>query len=192
MNRCILTLCFFVLALLPMGASGQTGDSSANRDAASSSQTADHAAKAADLRKLMEVADTKSMMAQTLDQMTQNLKTIMTKSLPPGPYRAKMIDLFVERFRATLDMQAMADIHAAAYDKYFSDDDVKSLIVFYQTPAGQKMLQVAPQMAADEQAQGMKLGEAAGREAMTAVLAEHPEFKQAMQDAAQLQRGTSQ
>jgi uncharacterized protein len=140
-------------------------------------------AKAADIQHLLELTGMRSMMAQTVSSMEENLKPAIVDSLPPGDYREKLSDLFFEKFNSMLDVQRLIDMAAAAYDKYLSDDDIKGLIQFYQTPLGQKTLTVLPQLTAELQADGTKLGQEVGQEAMTEVLAEHPDLAKALRDA---------
>lgn len=145
-------------------------------------------AKAADIQRLMEVAGTRKMVDQMMASMqTTTLRPTLEKALPPGPYRARLIDLFFERLKAKMDSQQFIDMAAAAYDKYLTDEDIKALIAFYQTPLGQKTLTILPQMSAELQQEGFRVGEQAGRDAMTEVLAEHPDLARSMQDAAALQ-----
>jgi len=117
--------------------------------------------------------------------MEANIRPNLEGSLPPGEYRARLIDLFFEKFRAKLTIQDFLDMAAAAYDKYLTDDDIKGLIQFYQTPLGQKTLTILPKLTAELQTEGMKKGEDAGRDAMNEVLTEHPDLAKALQDAAQ-------
>lgn len=140
-------------------------------------------AKAADIQRLLELTGMRSIMAQTVSSMEENLKPAIVDSLPPGDYREKLSDLFFEKFNSKLDVQRLIDMAAGAYDKYLSDDDIKGLIQFYQTPLGQKTLTVLPQLTAELQADGMKLGQDVGQESMTEVLAEHPDLAKAMRDA---------
>lgn len=140
-------------------------------------------AKAADIQRLLELTGMRAIMAQTVSSMEENLKPAIVDSLPPGDYREKLSDLFFEKFNSKLDVQRLIDMAAGAYDKYLSDDDIKNLIQFYQTPLGQKTLTVLPQLTAELQADGMKLGQDVGQESMTEVLAEHPDLAKAMRDA---------
>lgn len=117
----------------------------ANSDVAPT-QTKIDPVKAADIQRLMDVAGTKAVVAETMNQMEANMRPMLVKSLPPGDYRDKLIDLFFERFRSKFDMQQFLDMAAAGYDKYLSDEDIKGLIQFYQTPLGQKTLTVIPKL----------------------------------------------
>jgi len=132
------------------------------------------------------------MLNETLNSMVTSVRPTLVHSLPPGPYRDKLVDLFFEKFRTKINAQQFIDMGVAAYDKYFSDDDIKDLTQFYQTPIGKKSLTILPKLTVDLQTQGMQLGQQAGRESMTEVLAEHPELAKAMQDAAQLASSPTQ
>ena len=138
--------------------------------------------KEADIRRLMDVVGTRNLMAETMDNMEKNLRPTLTASLPAGDYRAKLIDLFLEKFamRSHDLIPKLIDMAVITYDKYLTDDDVKGLIAFYQTPIGQKMNSVLPKIVIEMQTQGQKLGEQEGRNTMMEVLAEHPELVKAM------------
>lgn len=142
-------------------------------------------AKEADIRHLLEITGAKSLTSQIMAGMKDNLKPVLTNSLPPGDYRAKLIDLFFDKFmaRANAEFPKLLDAAVPIYDKYLSAEDIKGMIQFYQTPLGQKTLSVLPQITAAMQSQGQKLGEQIGRESMLEVLSEHPDLAKAMEDA---------
>jgi len=140
-------------------------------------------AKAADIQSLLELTGMRSMMAQTITSMEANLKPAVVASLPPGDYREKLSDLFFDKFNSKLNVQRFIDMATVAYDKYLSDEDIKGLIQFYQTPLGQKTLTVLPKLTTELQAEGMKVGQDVGQESMTEVLAEHPDLAKALKDA---------
>jgi uncharacterized protein len=145
-------------------------------------------AKAADIQRLIEVAGMKKLISETMAGMVVNVRPTLEHSLPPGPYREKLIALFLERLQSKLQPQQFMDMAAAAYDKYLTDDEIKGLTAFYQTPLGQKTLTILPQLTIELQKQGMQLGEQAGRDSMQEVLAEHPDLAQSLQDAAALRQ----
>lgn len=141
-------------------------------------------AKEADIRKLLEVSGTKAIMIDTMGSLLKSLRPMLENALPPGDYRGKLIDLFYVKFQSKLDLNRFLDMAMVSYDRYFSDEEIKSLIVFYQTPAGQKTVSVMPKIINEMREGGQKLGEPLGRDAMQEVLAEHPELLEAMQAAA--------
>jgi uncharacterized protein len=140
-------------------------------------------AKEADIRQLMDVAGTKALMAQMMGTMETSIKPMLSNAFPPGDYREKLIDLFIAKFKSQSNLQQLLDLIVPIYDKYFSDKEIKDLIQYYRTPLGQKTIEVMPKLFAESQEAGRKWGEALGRQSMIDVLAEHPEFKKAMEGA---------
>jgi hypothetical protein len=62
------------------------------------------------------------------------------------------------------------------YDKHLSSEDLKELLAYYQSPFGQRMLKVLPEVAHESQQAGFKLGQQAAREAMEELKPEYPDF----------------
>ncbi|HTU34311.1 MAG TPA: DUF2059 domain-containing protein [Candidatus Acidoferrum sp.] len=141
-------------------------------------------AKEADIRQLLDIAGTTALVDQLMDRTIQSLKPVMTNSLPAGNYRAQLIDLFFAKFRSKFDTKRLLDLAIARYNENFSDDEIKGLIAFYQTPLGHKVITVLPSMMAELQGDGQKMGQEIGRGSMMEVLQEHPELAQALQEAA--------
>lgn len=142
-------------------------------------------AKEADIRRLLDVAGTTTLMTEVMKNMTGNLRTTLARALPPGDNRAKLIDLFVDKFtaRATVEFPKLVDAMIPIYDQYFTDDEIKGLIDFYQTPLGKKTISVLPKITIEMQNKGQQLGERIGRESMQEVLTEHPELAPGAQGA---------
>ena len=146
--------------------------------------------KAADIQKLMDVMGMKDVMTTTMNQMLASIKPTMSQMLPPGDYRDTLLNLFLQRLQSKLNVQQFLDQAEAAYDKYYSDDDIKGLIQFYQTPLGKKMLAVLPSLTVEVTNNGRALGQEAGRDAMLEVLAEHPDIAKQLQDASSSSQGS--
>jgi hypothetical protein len=140
-------------------------------------------AKEADIRRLLDLTGVKALVAQTMDGMEKTIKPLVANSLPPGDYREKLIDLFFTRFRSKTDGQHLLDMAVPIYDKYFSHEEIRGLIKFYETPLGQKTISVIPQLMGELQEEGRKWGGDLGRESMQEVLAEHPDLLQALEAA---------
>jgi uncharacterized protein len=140
-------------------------------------------AKEADIRKLLELTGAKAIESQTMSGMESGIRPLMTNSLPPGEYREKLIELFFEKFHTKAKMENLVNLSVPVYDKYLSDEEVKGLIQFYETPLGQKAVSVLPKMTQEIQQQGREWGQKMGRESMEEVLTEHPELEKALEDA---------
>ena len=139
--------------------------------------------KQADIRRLLEITGSGALATQSMDQMEKTIRPMVTDALPPGEYRAKVVDLFFEKFRSKRDPANLMNLVIPIYDKYYSDEDIRGLIQLYQTPLGKKMLSTLPNVMAESQAAGTKWGEQIGRESMIEVLTEHPELQKAMEEA---------
>jgi uncharacterized protein len=139
--------------------------------------------KEADIRKLLDLMGTTGLMQQILQNSEKSLRPLMANALPAGEYRDKLLDLFFAKFQSELKTQSLIDLAVPVYDKYFSDEDIKGMIQFYQTPLGQKAVKTMPQLMNELSQAGRKMGEDIGRRSMLEVMAEHPELEKAMEDA---------
>jgi hypothetical protein len=182
MNRALLLWALIVTCAVSLHS--QTGDRS--NASAAAPQAGDAAAvdpvKQADIQRLIELTNGNAMALQFMDFMEKALRPTLTNSLPPGDYRGKLLDLFFERLRSKVSGDIL-NLAVPVYDKYYSDDELKSLIQFYETPLGKKTISVMPKIMSEMQASGQKLGERAGRQAMLEILAEHPDLAEAMSSA---------
>ncbi len=140
--------------------------------------------KEADIRHLLEITGAKELVRQSMEAMEVNIKPLMTHSLPTGAYRDPLIELFFEKFHQKRDFEKLLDLAIPVYDKHFSDEELKGLIAFYETPLGKKSLASMPQVMAELREEGQKWGNSLGRECMSEVLAEHPDLAKALEQAA--------
>jgi hypothetical protein len=170
----------------PPTAQKEASKQNAPAAAAPSSEKKIDPAKEKDIRQLLELTGTRDRMLQVMSEMEKGIKPLMENSLPPGDYRGKLIDAFFEKFHSKVDLEQLLNLTVPIYDSHFSHAEIKGLIEFYKTPLGKKSVSELPQLMGEMMAAGQKWGENAGRTSMMEVLAEHPEFEKAIEDA---QRG---
>ena len=137
-------------------------------------------AKEADIRRLLEVTGTKSAVVLMMTRMEKNVRPLILNSLPPGDYRERLINLFFAKFHSSLNLDQLLDMAIPVYDKYFSDDEIKGLIEFYESPLGQKATSIMPKLSEDMEAASRTWGMEVGRDCMRAVLAENPDLAKAL------------
>ncbi len=193
MKICTALLWFLLLGLLPAQAQDDSQHTSTEQQTAqqptlpastaSVGQLKIEPAKAADIRRLLDLTGVNALITQTMDAMEKTIKPLVVNSFPPGEYRKKLIDLFFERFRSKADPHHFLDLAVPIYDKYLSHEEIKGLIQFYETPLGQKTLSVLPRLSGELRDEGKKWGEGLGRESMREVLSEHPELVEALKGA---------
>lgn len=183
---------FAILLLLAMPLSAQDSSpadagSVAAAAQASRAQVKLKQVKQEDIRRLLQITGAGALAVQTMDELEKSMRPLITNALPPGDYREQLVELFFQKFHQKRDPDKLAELIIPVYEKYYSEDEIKSLIQFYQTPLGQKMLTVLPKVAAESQAAGAQWGQQLGRETMMEVLAEHPELQKALETAAKAQ-----
>ncbi len=108
--------------------------------------------KEADLRRLLELVLPRDRINQSLNEVIGAMKTVM----PQVP--EKVWQEVVGEIR--LDSETVLRLYLPIYDAYYSADEVKQLISFYETALGRKALRNAPLIEAEATLQG----EAVGRE----------------------------
>lgn len=140
--------------------------------------------KEADIRRLIDVSGMRTSVTEVMGKMEKDMRPVLSNSLPPGDYREKLLDLFFVKFNEKFDMEKLIDLAVPVYDKYFSDDEIKELAKYYETPIGQKAKSVLPKVMSELQEAGKQSGEKIGRESILEVLDEHPDLKQALEEAA--------
>jgi uncharacterized protein len=180
----VLVLGAFSVAQDASSVGDQSSDQSiAGAAAASRARVQDQEAKRADIRRLLELTGAANMANQSMDGMESSVKALMSGSLPPGEYRDQLLDLFFQKFHAKRDTNQLIELVIPIYDKYYTHDDIKALIAFYETPVAKKMVAILPKVVQESQAAGLKWGGDLGRQCMLEVLAEHPELQRALLEA---------
>jgi hypothetical protein len=100
----------------------------------------------------------------------------VSRTVPPTDRGRQFTEDFMKRFLSNVHPEELLDGLISVYDKYFSDEDIKFLIDFYQTPTGKKYLTSAPDIYRDSTAVGQKLGEIAGKKAMEETKKDYPDL----------------
>jgi uncharacterized protein len=142
-------------------------------------------AKEADIRRLLDLTGAAALTQQVMTSMEHDMKPLLTNALPPGDYRDQLIELFWQKFQSKMNTDSLLNLAITRYDENFSDDEIKQLINFYQSPLGEKVVTVLPKLTQELQQDGGKMGQQLGRESMLEVLQEHPELARQLQEAAQ-------
>jgi uncharacterized protein len=100
--------------------------------------------------------------SQMDDTRRQTVKAILNERTDLSPAEKKQIEdsllandkvgfkKYQERLLAKLDYQTvMNEMMLVVYDKFFTLEELKDLLVFYKSPTGQKMLKLMPDIAAE-------------------------------------------
>jgi hypothetical protein len=104
--------------------------------------------KEKDIRALLEVSGTAKLGMQVLEQMI----TQMRRTHPDVPPQ------FWEAFKKEVSADDFIDLIVPVYARHFSDEEVKELIKFYQSPIGQKLVREQPLMMRELMIAGQQWG----------------------------------
>jgi uncharacterized protein len=157
---------------------GQTGTTAA------ANQPKIDPAKEADIRKLMQLSGTDKLTAQIMATMETSLRPALISALPPGEYRVQLVNLLLQEMSSKIST-GVVDMVIPAYDKYFTDDEIRQLSSFYKSPIGKKAVTVLPHMMAEVMQSSQAWGQQLGPQCLEEVFAERPELKTQMEQARQ-------
>ena len=132
--------------------------------------------KEASIRQLMDVTGAKTMGEQLMKAGMEQFRASITESQPDNPRAKQFVDAFQTRFQKHFDPSALTEKVVPIYDKYLSEEDVKGLLDYYNSPLGQRMLKALPEVARESQAAGFALGQKAAQETLEELKADYPDF----------------
>jgi hypothetical protein len=132
--------------------------------------------KEADIRQLMDVTGAKDLGQQIMDAGIAQFRASVAESQPDNPRAKQFADAFALRFQKHFDPRSLTETVIPVYDKHLSSEDLKELLAYYQSPFGQRMLKVLPEVAHESQEAGFKLGQKAARDAMEELKPDYPDF----------------
>jgi uncharacterized protein len=104
--------------------------------------------KQKDIRHLLKVTGSGELGQQVMTQMIGNMK----RTLPNVP------DQFWTDFMKEVHTDELVDLIVPVYDRNLSQDDVKELIRFYESPTGKKFVSVLPKITQESMVVGEKWG----------------------------------
>ncbi|ULQ59485.1 DUF2059 domain-containing protein [Brucepastera parasyntrophica] len=90
--------------------------------------------KSDDIRRLLELSGAKKQAAQMFNLMLPDL----IKIAPDAPMS------FWAAFENKLDLDEFTELFVPVYDTYFTHDEIRDIIIFYESPSGKKMTEMAP------------------------------------------------
>lgn len=115
--------------------------------------TASDPRKLADIRAFLRLTGAVQLGQQSMLQMLQSYRAVM----PQVP------DRFWQDFQKELDEETMLSILVPIYDKHLSHDDIKALLTFYRSDAGQRFLAALPDIQRESRHAGQRFGLAISR-----------------------------
>ena len=116
-------------------------------------------AKRADIERLLHMTDALKIGRMFASTVMGQFERALRQVRPDIP--AELFGVVREEIQKTIDESVVEkggfmDQVIPLYHRYFSHDDIKAMLTFYGTPAGQKTISVMPQMAQESMALGQQ------------------------------------
>ncbi|GHU20973.1 hypothetical protein FACS1894164_00060 [Spirochaetia bacterium] len=110
--------------------------------------------KEEDIVRLLELTDTVALASQALEAYIPQLSALV-----PG-----IPDDFWDMFREKMDMESFVQGYIPLYDHFFSHEEIKDMIAFYESPTGRKLIEVQPEMTQRSMSFGQAWGQRLGQQ----------------------------
>jgi len=138
-------------------------------------------AKEAAIRHLMDITQTAKMGDNVSSYFEGRVRSIISEAL--GPDRTtKFMETFSQKLTAGAPPSAVLDAMVPIYAKAFSMEEIQGLVTFYESPLGQRIVKVMPQVEEDSQNAALKIGNDATLAALQSMTGDYPELKQMLQE----------
>jgi len=107
-----------------------------------------------DILKLLRISGTDKLADQMMNAIIPQFKQLV-----PG-----IPDAFWVKFREKLNINDFVLACVPAYSKYYTHDEIKQLIKFYESPLGKRMVEVTPLISQETMIIGQQWGEKLGQD----------------------------
>jgi uncharacterized protein len=138
------------------------------------------AAKAAAIRHLMDLTETSKLGDNVAAYFANRVRSVMSQSLS-SERLTPFMDTFTKKFAEKLPSDAITNAVIPIYSRYFSMEDIQGLITFYESPLGQRVVKLLPQVERDTQNMSLDMGNKAALEVLQGMTDDYPELKPMLQ-----------
>jgi hypothetical protein len=137
--------------------------------------------KTENIEHLMKIMGMEKLQQAMLDQILVAMKPMLPQAPAGDEQLRKMVERFSELISEEFKKLDFMSMNINLYDQYFTKDEIKGLIQFYESPVGQKAIQVLPAITQEGMKRGMELGSTVAPKALLRLAEEFPELKSLLQ-----------
>jgi hypothetical protein len=105
------------------------------------------------------------------------LRPHIIASLPATPNRETILKTYFEKLGVLVSSDDYFNQVLATHAKYFTDDDIRGMIQFYETPAGEHYLKNLPRLMADTMGIGYRMAAQSWGSIKKQLCDEYPELQ---------------
>jgi len=111
--------------------------------------------KQKDIEKLLEMTNATALAKQLAMNLSENVKAGLTANRPdiPSEVLNELPSIINEVFDENTEL--LRSMYIPLYNKHFTANEIKEMIVFYSSPLGQKTIRIMPALFQD----GLRLGQ---------------------------------
>ncbi len=104
--------------------------------------------KTADIKKLLKLINSEQMSNSLLDAMAPALRQQASEKFKSSDQKEKFDQImeFTTQEMKELSNKLNNELLVTIYDKYFTHEEIKDIILFYESPIGKKMLEKTPEI----------------------------------------------
>ncbi|MGA9882203.1 MAG: DUF2059 domain-containing protein [Candidatus Acidiferrales bacterium] len=145
-------------------------------------------AKEAAIRHLMDITQTSKLGDNMAEYISGQVRRFMSQSMDAATL-PKFMDAFNQKFAASAPSNNVTDAMVPIYDQAFTKQDIDGLVQFYESPLGQHVVKVLPQVLQQSQDAAEKMDQDAALSVLRGMSTDYPELKRILPDANQPARG---
>jgi uncharacterized protein len=134
-------------------------------------------AKEAAIRHLMDITETSKMGDNLNVAITGEVRRQMGRAIPPDQL-PKFMETFSQRYTPSAPPSAVIDAMIPVYAKHFTMEEIQQLVKFYESPLGQRVVKVMPEVVQQSQAAGAQIDQQVAIASLRAMETEYPQLKQ--------------
>ncbi|MDP9146045.1 MAG: DUF2059 domain-containing protein [Acidobacteriota bacterium] len=131
-------------------------------------------AKQEDLRSLVQLTGARDQVQDAASTYVVQYREKLLASAPDKSNRDIVDRDFTETYRTKFDEQRAMQQIAGIYDRHYSDEEVRELLQFFESPLGRKFAAESPKIALEMQAAREEVAAKAARDSLQLLKAEIP------------------
>jgi hypothetical protein len=133
-------------------------------------------AKEAAIRHLMDITQTSKLGDNMAAYISSQVRRYMSQSLDPQTL-PKFMDAFNQKFTASAPSKNVTDAMVPIYDRAFTKEQIDGLVQFYESPLGQHVVKVLPQVLEESQNAAEKMDQDAALNVLRGMSNDYPQLK---------------
>jgi hypothetical protein len=131
-------------------------------------------AKDADIRSLLELIGFRDQVQENVNLIAEQYREKLLATVPNNEKGQAFVNGVVSGYEKNFDVDQVTQLMVAAYDKHYTDDEIKGLLQFYGSPLGQKLAAEGPKISREIQEATRAMALKAVKDALQAAKEQDP------------------